>query len=75
MLCRPEGVAEGEPEPASKRYLLDQVVQTALPEAKSPDEVSTTVKAFMQVCRFVSAYATELCLTLNVRRSATCPRS
>jgi clathrin heavy chain len=39
---------EGDAEPPSRRYLLDQVVQTALPEAKSPDEVSTTVKAFMQ---------------------------
>jgi clathrin heavy chain len=42
------GFNEGDPEPPSRRYLLDQVVQTALPEAKNPDEVSTTVKAFMQ---------------------------
>jgi len=37
---------EGEETP-SRRALIDQVVQTALPESKSPDEVSTTVKAFM----------------------------
>ncbi|KAG2382938.1 hypothetical protein C9374_004905 [Naegleria lovaniensis] len=30
-----------------RRQLIDQVVQTALPESKSSDEVSTTVKAFM----------------------------
>lgn len=30
-----------------KRSLVDQVVQTALPESKNPDEVSTTVRAFM----------------------------
>lgn len=28
-------------------YLLHQVVQTALPEVKNPEEVSATVKAFM----------------------------
>lgn len=39
---------EGEQvEPASRRALIDQVVQTALPETKNADEVSTTVKAFM----------------------------
>ncbi|KAJ1426287.1 hypothetical protein B484DRAFT_397626 [Ochromonadaceae sp. CCMP2298] len=47
-VLKPEGIAEGEPMPPSHRYLLDQVVQTALPDAKNPDEVSTTVKAFMQ---------------------------
>ena len=47
-VLKPEGYIEGTPEPPSRRYLLDQVVQTALPEAKNPDEVSTTVKAFMQ---------------------------
>ena len=26
---------------------IDETVQTALPESKNPDEVSTTVKAFM----------------------------
>lgn len=30
-----------------RRQLVDQVVQTALPEVKNPEEVSTTVKAFM----------------------------
>eukprot|EP00824_Muranothrix_gubernata_P004637 TRINITY_DN15925_c0_g1_i1.p1 TRINITY_DN15925_c0_g1~~TRINITY_DN15925_c0_g1_i1.p1 ORF type:complete len:1721 (+),score=473.39 TRINITY_DN15925_c0_g1_i1:271-5163(+) len=30
-----------------RRQLIDQVVSTALPESKSPEEVSTTVKAFM----------------------------
>lgn len=40
--------AEGETqEPASRRALIEQVVQTALPETKNADEVSTTVKAFM----------------------------
>jgi clathrin heavy chain len=47
-VLRPEGVDPNDPEPPSKRYLLDQVVQTALPEARNPDEVSTTVKAFME---------------------------
>ncbi|RYY38323.1 hypothetical protein EON62_00490, partial [archaeon] len=30
-----------------RREIIDQVTSTALPETKSPDEVSTTVKAFM----------------------------
>jgi len=30
-----------------RRSVIDQVVQTALPETKSPEEVSSTVKAFM----------------------------
>ncbi len=47
-VLKPEGYNPEEPEPPSRRYLLDQVVQTALPDAKNPDEVSTTVKAFMQ---------------------------
>ena len=34
-------------ETAHQRSLIDQVVQTALPETKNPDHVSTTVKAFM----------------------------
>mmetsp|Transcript_16634 Transcript_16634/g.24631 ORF Transcript_16634/g.24631 Transcript_16634/m.24631 type:complete len:1761 (+) Transcript_16634:142-5424(+) len=34
-------------ETPSRRALIDQVVQTALPETKVADEVSTTVKAFM----------------------------
>ena len=36
-----------EEETPSRRSLIEQVVQTALPESKNPDEVSTTVKAFM----------------------------
>ena len=39
--------AAGEDESPNRRSLIDQVVQTALPETKNPDEVSTTVKAFM----------------------------
>ncbi|KAF1331725.1 Clathrin heavy chain, partial [Globisporangium splendens] len=38
---------EGETESPNRRALIDQVVQTALPETKNPDEVSTTVRAFM----------------------------
>lgn len=38
---------DSEEESPGKRSLIDQVVQTALPETKNPDEVSTTVKAFM----------------------------
>mmetsp|Transcript_7206 Transcript_7206/g.12899 ORF Transcript_7206/g.12899 Transcript_7206/m.12899 type:complete len:1693 (+) Transcript_7206:262-5340(+) len=30
-----------------RRRVIDETVQTALPESKNPDEVSTTVKAFM----------------------------
>lgn len=30
-----------------RRQLVDQVVSTALPESKSPKQVSATVKAFM----------------------------
>jgi clathrin heavy chain len=30
-----------------KKSIIEQVVQVALPESKNPDEVSTTVKAFM----------------------------
>uniref|UniRef100_A0A7S1XLU7 Clathrin heavy chain n=1 Tax=Phaeomonas parva TaxID=124430 RepID=A0A7S1XLU7_9STRA len=37
---------DGEESP-SRRALIDQVVQSALPETQNPDEVSTTVKAFM----------------------------
>lgn len=47
-VLKPEGYQEGDEEPPSRRYLLDQVVQTALPETRNGDEVSTTVKAFMQ---------------------------
>lgn len=46
-VLKPEGFNEGDAEPPSRRYLLDQVVQTALPETRNPDEVSTTVRAFM----------------------------
>ncbi|KAJ7546236.1 hypothetical protein O6H91_08G031500 [Diphasiastrum complanatum] len=35
------------PENTYRRQLIDQVVSTALPESKSPDQVSATVKAFM----------------------------
>lgn len=38
---------EGETESPGRRALIDQVVQTALPETQNPDEVSTTVRAFM----------------------------
>ena len=31
-----------------RRQLIDQVVSTALPESKNPEQVSVTVKAFMQ---------------------------
>ncbi|CAM9371246.1 unnamed protein product, partial [Choristocarpus tenellus] len=55
VLTKPEGETQ---EPISRRALIDQarflgmgegkeVVQTALPETKNADEVSTTVKAFM----------------------------
>mmetsp|Transcript_21954 Transcript_21954/g.32005 ORF Transcript_21954/g.32005 Transcript_21954/m.32005 type:complete len:1722 (-) Transcript_21954:178-5343(-) len=47
-VLKPEGLEEGDEEPPSRRYLLDQVVQTALPETKNADEVSTTVRAFME---------------------------
>jgi clathrin heavy chain len=46
-VLKPEGYDPTAPESPSRRYLLDQVVQTALPETKNPDEVSSTVKAFM----------------------------
>ncbi len=38
---------DGATESSSRRALIDQVVQTALPETKNADEVSATVKAFM----------------------------
>lgn len=47
-VLKPEGFVEGAEETPSRRYLIDQIVQTALPETKNPDEVSTTVRAFMQ---------------------------
>lgn len=36
-----------DPERENRRQLIDQVVSTALPESKNPEQVSTTVKAFM----------------------------
>merc|ERR1719203_2694492 len=39
--------AEGEPEDPQRRQLIDQIVEWALPESTSADEVSTTVKAFL----------------------------
>jgi len=44
VLTPPE---DGAAEAPNRRALIDQVVQTALPETKNPDEVSATVKAFM----------------------------
>lgn len=31
-----------------RRQIIDQVVQTALPESQNPEEISTTVRAFME---------------------------
>ena len=36
-----------DPENQFRRQLIDQVVSTALPESKNPEQVSITVKAFM----------------------------
>ncbi|XP_008369269.1 clathrin heavy chain 2-like isoform X1 [Malus domestica] len=36
-----------DPENEYRRQLIDQVVSTALPESKSPEQVSASVKAFM----------------------------
>ncbi|KAL3681952.1 hypothetical protein R1sor_024908 [Riccia sorocarpa] len=36
-----------DPENPFRRQLIDQVVSTALPESKNPEQVSATVKAFM----------------------------
>eukprot|EP00980_Cylindrotheca_fusiformis_P020304 scaffold7344_cov145-Cylindrotheca_fusiformis.AAC.2 len=38
---------EGEEEEPSRRQLIDQIVEWALPESTNADEVSCTVKAFM----------------------------
>ena len=35
------------PDNTHRRSLIDQVVATALPESRKPNEVSATVKAFM----------------------------
>ena len=48
-VLRPEGYEPGQEKPPSLRYLIDQVVQTALPDAKNGDEVATTVRAFQAV--------------------------
>lgn len=40
-------LVEEESNLAHRRQLIDQVVATALPESRIPEEVSTTVKAFM----------------------------
>jgi clathrin heavy chain len=36
-----------QPDNEYRRQLIDQVVSTALPESKSPEQVSAAVKAFM----------------------------
>ena len=36
------------PDNTFRKQLIDQVVQTALPESQDPEDVSTTVKAFME---------------------------
>ncbi|KAF3449311.1 hypothetical protein FNV43_RR10039 [Rhamnella rubrinervis] len=36
-----------DPENEQRRHLIDQVVSTASPESKSPDQISSAVKAFM----------------------------
>jgi len=46
-LTPPADEAAGDASDVNRRSLIDQVVQTALPETKDPDHVSTTVKAFM----------------------------
>ena len=46
VLTPPEGQDKETP---SRRALIDQVVQTALPETKVADEVSTTVKVRLLV--------------------------
>ena len=40
-------ILNADDETGSKRSLIDSIVQFALPETKNPDEVSTTVKAFL----------------------------
>ena len=47
-VLKPEGFDKEAEDTPSRRYLIDHIVQTALPETKNPDEVSVTVKAFMQ---------------------------
>ncbi|KAL2541769.1 Clathrin heavy chain 1 [Abeliophyllum distichum] len=45
--CDEELVNVLDPENEFRRQLIDQVVSTALPESKSPEQVSAAVKAFM----------------------------
>ena len=47
VLNKEEDAAEDEKEESKRRQLIDQVVEWALPESTSADEVSCTVKAFM----------------------------
>ena len=47
VLTPPEEEQPGDTSEQNRRSLIDQVVQTALPETRDPDHVSTTVKAFM----------------------------
>ena len=47
VLTPPEEEQPGDQSEQNRRSLIDQVVQTALPETRDPDHVSTTVKAFM----------------------------
>ncbi len=37
-----------DPENTYRRAAVDQVVSTALPESRNPEQVSVTVKAFMK---------------------------
>ena len=47
VLTPPAEEAVGDASEVNRRALIDQVVQTALPETRDPDHVSTSVKAFM----------------------------
>ncbi|KAK7235859.1 clathrin heavy chain [Aureococcus anophagefferens] len=47
VLTPPAEENVGDASEANRRALIDQVVQTALPETRDPDHVSTSVKAFM----------------------------
>jgi clathrin heavy chain len=47
VLTPPEDEQPGDESEQHRRSLIDQVVQTALPETRDPDHVSTSVKAFM----------------------------
>jgi clathrin heavy chain len=52
-----------------RRELIDQVTGTALPETKNPDEVSTTVKAFMTAKLPNELIGTPLLISLLVLHS------